>query len=58
MANRVAIIGGGGASGLVSIRQLVLAKFDVVAFEKSDKIGGIWAYNENPKIGPMYRDMK
>ncbi len=43
----VAVIGA-GAAGLVSAKELRAAGHDVVVFERSDEIGGVWVYDEAP----------
>jgi len=40
---RLCIVGC-GASGVVALRRALDAGFDVVAYEKSSSIGGVWAY--------------
>ncbi|KAK0400447.1 hypothetical protein QR680_015248 [Steinernema hermaphroditum] len=47
---RVAVIGA-GASGLPSIKTALEHKFDVVCFEKSHDIGGLWRYKPYPCEG-------
>jgi len=42
---RIAIVGGGGISGLQTIRALRARGFNVTAYEGSDKVGGIWKSN-------------
>lgn len=41
---RVAVIGG-GAAGLVTLRQMLDKGMDAVLFERSGDIGGLWAYD-------------
>lgn len=41
---RVCVVGC-GASGIVAMRHAIDAGFDVVAYEKSDSIGGVWAFS-------------
>jgi ribulose 1,5-bisphosphate synthetase/thiazole synthase len=42
----IAVIGA-GASGLPSIKTCIDYGLDVVCFEKSDDIGGLWRYKPN-----------
>lgn len=44
---RVCVIGGGGASGLSCVRWALEYGFDVVAYEKSETLGGVWAYGSS-----------
>ncbi|SPN97370.1 uncharacterized protein DNG_00884 [Cephalotrichum gorgonifer] len=52
-AKRVAVVGA-GISGLVSIKECVAAGFSVQCFEKSNTIGGQWAYNPDPDSGDVH----
>lgn len=48
---RVAVIGSGGPSGLVAVKQLLqagVAPGDILAFEGRDKAGGAWNYEAEP----------
>lgn len=48
---KVAIIGGGGPSGIVAVRQLLDAGVrpdQIAAFEARDRAGGVWNYEANP----------
>ncbi|XP_051175246.1 uncharacterized protein LOC127290596 isoform X2 [Leptopilina boulardi] len=64
---RICIIGG-GAAGLCALRNFAenLNYFDLVVFEKTEKIGGTWVYNEKtgldsnglPIHSSMYRDLR
>lgn len=47
---RVCVIGA-GCSGLTAIRQLRDEGLDVVCYERSDAIGGLWYYKEDVKDG-------
>lgn len=47
---KVAIIGGGW-SGLYALKYALAEGFDAELFEKSDRIGGVWAYRENASGG-------
>ncbi|XP_077994782.1 flavin-containing monooxygenase 1-like isoform X3 [Glandiceps talaboti] len=54
---RVAIIGA-GASGLTSIKGCLEDGLDPVCYERYDKLGGLWSYNDNVLPGQgaaMYR---
>ncbi|XP_059922510.1 flavin-containing monooxygenase 5-like isoform X2 [Gadus macrocephalus] len=48
MARRVAVIGA-GSSGLVCIKTCLDEGLEVVCFESSDDIGGLWRFKENPE---------
>ena len=48
MVKRVAVIGA-GASGLTSIKCCLDEGLEPVCYEKSDSIGGIWNYTDEPK---------
>ncbi|RWS22975.1 flavin-containing monooxygenase-like protein [Leptotrombidium deliense] len=37
---------GAGASGLTSIKQCIEEGFDVICYERSDNIGGLWRYRD------------
>lgn len=47
---RICVIGA-GCSGLTTIRQLRDEGLDVVCFERSDAIGGLWYYKEKTEDG-------
>lgn len=47
---RIAVIGG-GVSGLSSIKCCLEEGFEPVCFERSDDIGGLWRFEENPEEG-------
>ncbi len=57
-ARRVAVIGA-GASGLVSAKWLAAAGLDPVVFERTDRVGGVWTYDESLVGGgsPSYRSL-
>lgn len=44
-ARRIAVIGA-GAAGLCAAKHLMQKGFDVTIFERSDRIGGLWVYDE------------
>nr|XP_054752099.1 uncharacterized protein LOC129257731 [Lytechinus pictus] len=64
---RIAVIGA-GAAGLCAARHLTTkpAQFDVVVFEKADRVGGTWVYTESvgldehglPIHSSMYKSLK
>ena len=52
-----------GISGIAAVRNLREAGFDVIGFDQNEYIGGLWQWNENPKLttvlksplnGPQY----
>lgn len=43
---KIAIIGA-GPGGLAALRHCLYEQHECTAFEKTDKIGGTWVYNEN-----------
>uniref|UniRef100_A0A2K6NKH0 Flavin-containing monooxygenase n=1 Tax=Rhinopithecus roxellana TaxID=61622 RepID=A0A2K6NKH0_RHIRO len=47
---RIAVIGG-GVSGLSSIKCCVEEGLEPVCFERTDDIGGLWRFQENPEEG-------
>src|SRR5687767_14069185 len=57
-ARRVAVIGA-GASGLISAKWLAAEGLEPVVFEKTDRIGGVWTYDETISGGgsPSYRSL-
>ncbi|KAI7868886.1 hypothetical protein BDF14DRAFT_1788866 [Spinellus fusiger] len=48
---RVAVIGT-GPSGLASINALKEQGLEVRAFERNDRVGGVWAFSETPSLKP------
>ncbi|KAM4023012.1 flavin-containing monooxygenase 5-like isoform 1-T2 [Anomaloglossus baeobatrachus] len=50
MGKKVAVIGA-GASGLVAIKSCLEEGLDPTCFERTDDIGGLWRFNENPEAG-------
>jgi cation diffusion facilitator CzcD-associated flavoprotein CzcO len=44
---RIAVVGA-GPSGLASLRALTRAGFDAVAFERGERIGGVWTLEDRP----------
>nr|CAB3486813.1 unnamed protein product [Digitaria exilis] len=53
----VAVVGA-GAAGLVAARELLAEGLDVVVFEKSGRVGGIWAYDPRPDNGCLYESLR
>lgn len=55
---RVAVIGA-GASGLVSAKWLAAAGLEPTVLERSDRLGGVWTYDESLPGGgsPSYRSL-
>lgn len=52
---RIAVVGAGGPSGLVAVKQLLeagVAAKDILAFESRPKAGGVWNYESDP--GPIH----
>lgn len=56
---KVAIIGA-GASGLASARRAIEYNVDIVVFEETDHVGGIWKYCENiaSSLSPIYASLR
>ena len=50
MVKRICVIGA-GAAGLPSIKCCLQDGFDVVCYEKSDDIGGVWRFREESQPG-------
>ncbi|XP_063796096.1 flavin-containing monooxygenase 5-like [Pseudophryne corroboree] len=50
MGKKVAVIGA-GASGLVAIKCCLEEGLEPTCFERSEDIGGLWRFNENPEKG-------
>lgn len=49
-APKVAILGGGSA-GMTAVKACVEEGLDVVCFERTDDIGGLWRYTDDPEDG-------
>lgn len=54
---KVAVIGA-GAAGLVTARILKRNGIQPTVLEKDDDIGGVWSYEPNSKVRPMYRGLR
>nr|XP_033817078.1 dimethylaniline monooxygenase [N-oxide-forming] 5-like [Geotrypetes seraphini]XP_033817079.1 dimethylaniline monooxygenase [N-oxide-forming] 5-like [Geotrypetes seraphini]XP_033817080.1 dimethylaniline monooxygenase [N-oxide-forming] 5-like [Geotrypetes seraphini] len=50
MTKRIAVIGA-GSSGLTAIKCCLDEGLEPTCFERSDDIGGLWRFNENPEDG-------
>ena len=55
MPRTVAVVGAGPA-GLVAARELLREGHAVAVFEKSGRVGGIWAYDPRADADPLGRD--
>jgi len=53
---RAAVIGA-GSSGIAGLKTLVDAGIDVVCYEKSDRVGGNWAYRNPNGMSAAYRSL-
>jgi dimethylaniline monooxygenase (N-oxide forming) len=53
---KVAVIGA-GVSGVAAMRHLAARGVDVVAFERSADIGGLWVYHDEPGVTTAYRSL-
>lgn len=53
---RAAVIGA-GSSGIAGLKALVDAGIDVVCYEKSDRVGGNWAYRNPNGMSAAYRSL-
>ncbi|XP_066117847.1 flavin-containing monooxygenase 5 [Saccopteryx bilineata] len=51
MTNKKIAVIGGGASGLTSIKCCLDEGLEPVCFERTDDIGGLWRFQENPEEG-------
>lgn len=56
-APRVCVIGA-GISGLVSIRALAERGLDVTAYDMSDRVGGLWVFDNPNGRGGAYRSLR
>ncbi|KAI9088517.1 flavin monooxygenase-like protein [Phlyctochytrium arcticum] len=54
MPSTAAVIGA-GPSGLVACKELVAAGFSVTVYDRGDRIGGLWAYSEDPQQPSVMR---
>lgn len=48
---------GAGCSGIATTKALVEAGIDVDCFERSDRVGGLWAYREGAEKTAAYRSL-
>lgn len=48
---------GGGVAGLISTRELQREGHRVTTFEKSDKLGGLWAYDPRVESNPLSHEV-
>ena len=55
--NHVAVIGA-GAAGLICAHELLQAGFKVTIVEKSEDVGGLWVYQQQPEADLLGRDSK
>ncbi|KAF4556520.1 Flavin-binding monooxygenase-like protein 13 [Elsinoe fawcettii] len=55
--NSVAVIGA-GVSGVAAAIHLKKAGLEVTVFERTDRAGGVWVFNENRPIEPSYPSIK
>ena len=53
---RVAVIGA-GAAGLTATKALLDAGVEVVAYEKGDRPGGLWARDNSSGLSPAYASL-
>ncbi|MGA3524482.1 flavin-containing monooxygenase [Melissospora conviva] len=54
--SRVAVIGA-GAAGLAAVKALLDAGVEVVAYEKGDRPGGLWARDNSSGLSPAYASL-
>ena len=52
-APRIAVIGG-GAAGITAVKELIERGVDVIAFEKGDRVGGLWVQDNTSGLSPAY----
>ncbi|KAJ3177422.1 hypothetical protein HDU87_004441 [Geranomyces variabilis] len=55
MSQPTAAVIGAGVSGLVAAKELLTAGFSVTVYERGSRIGGIWAYSEDPQTPSVMR---
>src|SRR5919197_3171066 len=48
---------GAGSSGIAAVKALAAQGFDVTAYEKSDRIGGIWVWGNSNGMSSAYRSL-
>jgi cation diffusion facilitator CzcD-associated flavoprotein CzcO len=50
---RIGVIGG-GAAGITAVKELIERGVDVIAFEKGDRVGGLWVQDNTSGLSPAY----
>ncbi|KAF5834854.1 hypothetical protein DUNSADRAFT_8355 [Dunaliella salina] len=55
VAKRVAIVGG-GAGGLVVLREFLRENHDALCFEQGNDVGGVWRYSKATDTDPLGKD--
>lgn len=50
---RIGVIGG-GAAGITAVKELIERGVDVIAFEKGDRVGGLWVQENTSGLSPAY----
>jgi cation diffusion facilitator CzcD-associated flavoprotein CzcO len=50
---RIGVIGG-GAAGITAVKELIERGVDVIAFEKGDRVGGLWVQDNSSGLSPAY----
>ncbi|MFN8125949.1 MAG: NAD(P)-binding domain-containing protein [Candidatus Nanopelagicales bacterium] len=53
---RIAVIGG-GAAGITAMKELIERGVDAVGFEKGDRVGGLWVYENTSGVSPAYESL-
>jgi cation diffusion facilitator CzcD-associated flavoprotein CzcO len=52
----IAVIGA-GAAGVTAMKSLKDEGVDVIGFEKGDRVGGLWVYENSSGLSPAYRSL-